>query len=99
MLTFLVSIIYASIVAGTIVFFALRNNKLIVWAAVIFELAMNVLLDIQAAGLEHAWIFVSQLAIGSILPLATKAFADEVSKKEISRQPPKMRKNESGRKN
>lgn len=90
-ITFLVSLIYASIVAGTIVFFALRNNALIVWTAVFFELSMNILLDIQAAGVTHIWFFVSQLAIGAILPLATKAFADEVSKKEISRKSPEKR--------
>jgi hypothetical protein len=86
-LTFLVSLIYASLITGVIVFFALRNNKMIVWAAVIFEFAMNLLLDIQTVILvrpEHwFWIFLSQLAIGSILPIATKAFADEVSKRRF----------------
>jgi hypothetical protein len=80
-----VSLIYASLITGVIVFFALRNNRTIVWAAVIFELAMNLLLDIQTVVLtkpEHwFWIFLSQLAIGSILPIATKSFADEVSKR------------------
>lgn len=92
-LAFVVALIYAGIIAGTIVFFALRNNRMIVWAAVIFELTMNVLLDVQAVALlkpeNWLWIFVSQMAIGAILPLATKAFADEVGKRELSRRPPK----------
>jgi len=87
----IVAIIYAVIVAGTIVFFALRNNRMIVWAAVIFELTMNILLDVQAVALMKPenwfWIFVSQMAIGAILPLATKAFADEVGKRELTRKP------------
>ena len=87
-LTFLVSLIYASLITGVIVFFALRNNKMIVWAAVIFEFCMNLLLDIQTVILVRPeywfWIFLSQLAIGSILPIATKAFADEVSKKRFT---------------
>jgi len=87
-LLFPVSLIYASLITGVIVFFALRNNRMIVWAAVIFEFAMNLLLDIQTVALVRPeywfWIFLSQLAIGSILPIATKAFADEVSKKKFS---------------
>jgi len=87
-LLFPVSLIYASLITGVIVFFALRNNRMIVWAAVIFEFAMNTLLDIQTVALIRPeywfWIFLSQLAIGSILPIATKAFADEVSKKKFS---------------
>jgi len=83
-LTFMVSLIYASLVTGVIVFFALRNNTFIVWVAVTFEFAMNTLLDVQTVALpakeNWIWIFVSQLAIGSILPLSTKAFADEISK-------------------
>jgi hypothetical protein len=91
-LTFLVSLVYAGLVTGVIVFFALRNNWLIVWVAVVFEFAMNLLLDVQTVALLHPyagslahvnnwlWIFISQAAIGSILPLSTKAFADEVSK-------------------
>lgn len=88
-LTFVISLLYASLVTGVIVFFALRNNNLIVWAAVIFEFLMNMLLDVQTVAIlkpkNWIWIFLSQMAIGSILPLATKAFADEVNKKEISR--------------
>lgn len=87
-LLFPVSLIYASLITGVIVFFALRNNRMIVWAAVIFEFAMNLLLDIQTVALVRPeywfWIFLSQLAIGSILPIATKAFADEVSKKRFT---------------
>lgn len=89
-LTFIISLLYASLITGVIVFFALRNNTLIVWAAVIFEFLMNALLDVQTVALLRPaawqWVFISQLAIGSILPLATKAFADEVNKKEISRK-------------
>jgi hypothetical protein len=86
--TIIVSIIYSSIIAGTIVFFALRNNLLMVWAAVIFEFLMNLLLDIQTVALasninNKIWVFISQLAIGTILPLATKAFAEEINKKYI----------------
>ena len=83
----IVSIVYASIIAGTIVFFALRNNRIMVWGAVIFELAMNTLLDIQAVLVaderaeNYIWIFASQLAIGMILPIATKSFADELNKR------------------
>ena len=88
-LTFVISLIYALIISGVIVFFALRNNLLIVWAAVIFEFSMNALLDIQTVAIPKPdnwiWIFISQLIIGSILPLATKAFADEINKKEVSR--------------
>jgi hypothetical protein len=84
-----VSLIYATLVTGVIVFFALRNNAMIVWTAVVFELLMNLLLDVQTVVLvrpEHwFWIFLSQLAIGSILPLATKAFADEVNKRVTTR--------------
>jgi hypothetical protein len=84
-----VSLIYATLVTGVIVFFALRNNRMIVWTAVIFEFAMNLLLDIQTVAIPAAdqwqWIFVSQLAIGTILPLATKAFADEVNKRVVTR--------------
>lgn len=84
-----VSMTYSVLITGVIVFFALRNNRMIVWAAVIFEFAMNTLLDIQTVALvrpEHwFWIFLSQLAIGSILPIATKAFADEVNKRVTSR--------------
>jgi hypothetical protein len=83
-----VSLIYASLITGVIVFFALRNNRTIVWSAVIFEFAMNLLLDIQTVVLVRPdhwfWIFLSQLAIGSILPIATKAFADEISKEKKS---------------
>jgi hypothetical protein len=89
-LTFVISLLYASLVTGVIVFFALRNNMMIVWTAVIFEFAMNLLLDVQTVALlrpeNWLWIFISQLAIGSILPLATKAFADEVNKRVITRQ-------------
>jgi hypothetical protein len=88
-LTFLVSLIYAALVTGVIVFFALRNNFFIVWVAVCFELTMNTLLDVQTVAIlrpEHwIWVFISQLAIGSILPLSTKAFADEVNKRVLSR--------------
>lgn len=100
-LTFIISLIYAALITGVIVFFALRNNQMIVWFAVIFEFSMNALLDIQTVALvkpeNWMWIFISQLAIGTILPLATKAFADEVSKKEVSRrsrQTQKPKKNE-----
>jgi hypothetical protein len=90
-LTFVISLLYASLVTGVIVFFALRNNTLIVWAAVIFEFSMNLLLDVQTVALikpeNWQWIFISQLAIGAILPLATKAFADEVNKTVITRRP------------
>jgi hypothetical protein len=85
-LTFIVSLIYASLITGVIVFFALRNNFFIVWFAVAFEFAMNLLLDVQTVALAKPmivnwlWIFISQAAIGSILPLSTKAFADEVTK-------------------
>jgi hypothetical protein len=91
-LTMIVSLIYASLITGVIVFFALRNNFFIVWVAVFFEFTMNLLLDVQTVALLHPfsgsvahiqnwlWIFISQAAIGSILPLSTKAFADEVSK-------------------
>lgn len=95
-LLFTISLIYAFIVAGVIVFFALRNNIMMVWAAVIFELIMNLLLDIQAVwlpqGENYLWIFISMLAIGSILPVATKAFADEINKKILTRNPPTIRK-------
>lgn len=95
-LTLLISLIYAFIVSGVIVFFALRNNMLIVWAAVLFEFLMNMLLDIQLVAIPKPenwfWIFISQLIIGSILPLATKAFADEINKKEITRIITKKRK-------
>lgn len=90
-LTFVIGMIYASLVTGVIVFFALRNNRLIVWAAVIFEFAMNALLDVLTIVATDKtvtnWIlvFIAQLFIGSILPLATKAFADEVNKREVSR--------------
>jgi hypothetical protein len=89
-LTFAVSLIYATLVTGVIVFFALRNNRTIVWLAVVFELSMNFLLDVQTVAIPRGenwgWVFVSQLAIGSILPMATKAFADEVSKRVITRE-------------
>jgi len=86
--TFIVSLIYCSIIAGTIVFFSLRNNVLMVWVAVIFEFSMNLLLDIQTVwfgeNVNHVTlVFISQLAIGTILPLATKAFAEEINKKYI----------------
>ena len=87
--TLLVSIIYSCIIAGTIVFFAIRNNNTMVWVAVIFEFAMNGLLDVQTVALSpqeidnRVWVFCSQLAIGTILPLATKAFANEINKKFI----------------
>lgn len=84
-LTFIVSLIYAALVTGVIVFFALRNNVFIVWVAVLFELTMNSLLDIQTVAIlrptHWIWVFISQLAIGSILPLSTKAFADELTKR------------------
>lgn len=93
-LTFIISLIYASLITGVIVFFALRNNFMIVWFAVGFEFAMNTLLDIQTVALlkpeNWIWIFISQLAIGSILPLATKAFADEVSKRRYVRKKTKI---------
>ncbi len=87
-LTIIVALIYAAIISGTIVFFALRNNLLMVWVAVAFEFAMNLLLDIQTVwfgiGVKHTMlVFISQLAIGSIIPLATKAFAEEINKKYI----------------
>jgi hypothetical protein len=88
-LTLPVAIIYAIILSGVIVFFSLRGNMMIVWAAVGFELAMNTLLDIQMVILPRVenwfWVFISQLLIGIILPLATKAFADELNKREVSR--------------
>ena len=88
-LTFVVSLIYASLVTGVIVFFALRGNLMIVWAAVIFEFLMNALLDVQTVAIPKPenwqWIFISQLIIGSILPLSTKAFADEIKKKVVTR--------------
>lgn len=89
-LLFPVSLIYAALVTGVIVFFALRNNRMIVWLAVGFEFAMNFLLDVQTVAIpapeNWQWIFASQLAIGTILPLATKAFADEVNKRVVSRE-------------
>ena len=86
--TFFVSLIYSAIIAGTIVFFALRNNILMVWCAVIFEFSMNLLLDVQTVWTNpHVknmiFVFISQLAIGSLLPIATKAFAEEINKKFI----------------
>ena len=88
-LTLVVSLIYASLVTGVIVFFALRGNLMIVWAAVIFEFLMNTLLDVQTVAIPKpenwGWIFISQLIIGSILPLSTKAFADEIKKKIVTR--------------
>ena len=87
-LTLIVSVIYSSIIAGTIVFFALRNNILMVWCAVIYEFAMNTFLDIimvwYGKDVNHTLIvFVAQLLIGSILPIATKSFAEEINKKYI----------------
>jgi hypothetical protein len=84
--TLLVSLVYSLIISGTIVFFSLRNNTIMVWAAVIFEFAMNLLLDIQTVALSNNidnkfWVFTSQLMIGSLLPIATKSFADEISKR------------------
>ena len=90
-LTLIVSLIYSFIISGTIIFFALRNNVLMVWCAVVFEFLMNLLLDIQTVALNQNnidnrfWIFTAQLAIGALLPIATKAFADEINKKEFSR--------------
>ena len=89
--TFAVSIVYSLIISGTIVFFALRNNKLMVYCAVVFELCMNTLLDIQTVImapvhiLNQWWVFIAQLAIGALLPIATKAFADEINKREMQR--------------
>jgi hypothetical protein len=87
-----VSVVYSILIFGTIVFFALRNNRLMVWAAVIFEFSMNTFLSIIAIYLhknhvpDWQFVLVSQEIIGAILPLATKAFADEVSKKKIYRK-------------
>jgi hypothetical protein len=86
--TIVVSLVYSLIISGTIVFFSLRNNSIMVWAAVVFEFAMNLLLDIQTVALSNNidnkfWVFTSQLMIGSLLPIATKSFADEISKKYI----------------
>ena len=84
-----VSIVYSALIFGTIVFFALRNNRFMVWAAVIFEFSMNTFLSVIAIYLhklsvpDWQFVLVSQEIIGAILPLATKAFADEVSKKKI----------------
>ena len=83
-----VSIVYATLIFGTIVFFALRNNRFMVWAAVIFEFSMNTLLSVISIYLhklsvpDWQFVLVSQEIIGIILPLATKAFADEVSRKK-----------------
>jgi len=95
-LTLAVSIIYSLIISGTIVFFALRNNKLMVYCAVGFEFLMNSLLDVQTVimtpvhVLNMWWVFTAQLAIGALLPIATKAFADEINKREMQRNTSKQ---------
>jgi hypothetical protein len=89
-----VAMCYSFLMAGTIVFFSLRNNSTMVIIAVVFEVIMNFLLDVMSILLSQndipnrAWIFISMLLIGSILPLATKSFAEALDdKNEILEEP------------
>ena len=83
-----VAMCYSFLMAGTIVFFSLRNNTTMVIIAVVFEIIMNFLLDVMSILLSandipnRAWIFLSMLLIGSILPLATKSFAEALDDKK-----------------
>ena len=67
-----------------------------VYCAVGFEFLMNSLLDVQTVimtpvhVLNMWWVFTAQLAIGALLPIATKAFADEINKREMQRNTSKQ---------
>ena len=89
-----VAMCYSFLMAGTIVFFSLRNNSTMVLIAVVFEIIMNFLLDVMSILLSQndipnrVWIFISMLLIGSILPLATKSFAEALDdKNEVVEEP------------
>ena len=85
-----VALLYSFIMSGIVVGFTLRNNTRMIWIAVYFELIMNFLLDVMAillnpAVIEHRyWIFAAQILIGTLLPLATKSFAEEIKPKNIN---------------
>ena len=87
-LTIPVSVIYSSLIAGVIVYFTLNSNNFIVWCAVIYELTTNFMLDVHSILHSHdkidyrVEIFITQVLIGSLLPLATKAFAESLKTKE-----------------
>ena len=76
------AIIYAVVMAGIIVYFTMKFNKPMVWYAVGFELSMNFVLDVisilynPADIPQRGWVFAAIFIIGSVLPLATKAFAE-----------------------
>ena len=85
----IVALCYAFVMSGSVVFFTLRKNRWMVYSVVIFELLANYFLDyltiLQSEHNNRIVFFLAQLLIGTLCPLATKAFADEISKKEVQR--------------
>ena len=87
-----VALCYSFIMSGIVVGFTLRHNITMIWIAIIFELVMNFLLEVMAIllntnSIEHRyWIFAAQFLIGTLLPLATKSFAEEINPRERSAQ-------------
>jgi hypothetical protein len=86
-LTFPIALIYSFAMFGTVMFFALRQNTNMVLFFIIFELLLNIGLDVikilhSKEVIESiVLVFLMQVLIGTVIPFSVKQFANEINKK------------------